>query len=404
MADFYQNGLVTTIHDLRLRSDEDLEQSLLEFSKTRPMALVIPCLLSELDGEALPRIVDELVKVKYLEEIVIGLDKAFSKKDFQRAKKFFSKLPQHHRILWNDGPKLKSLNKTLFDKKLAPYEMGKGRNAWFCFGYCIASDKADIIALHDADIVTYKRSMLSRLFYPVVNPNFKYNFCKGYYYRASDGELKGRVVRLLVTPLLRTLKKIFGYIEFLEYLDSFRYPLAGEYSMLADVIKTIRIPSDWGLEIGLLSEVHRNNSTARICQVEIADRYDHKHQPLSPDNPQAGLSKMTIDIAKSIFRKLASNGMVFNQETFRSIKATYQRIALDLLDQYNSDAVMNGLKLDRNMEEETVDMFAQNIYNAGMDFLSNPMQTSFIPSWNRVKSAIPDYMNQFYEAVESDNR
>jgi glucosyl-3-phosphoglycerate synthase len=113
---------------------------------------------------------------------------------------------------------------------------------------------------------------------------------------------------------------------------------------------------------------------------------------------------MTIDIAKSIFRKLASNGMVFNQETFRSIKATYQRIALDLLDQYNSDAVMNGLYLDRNLEEETVDMFAQNVYNAGMDFLSNPMQTSFIPSWNRVKSAIPDYMDQFYEAVESDNQ
>jgi len=404
MADFYQNGVITTLHNLKHRSVDDMEQELLELGKNRPMGLIIPCLYSELDGQALPKIVEELKHVPYLDEIVIGLDRANTKKEFNRAKEFFNQLPQHHRILWNDGPRLQKLNKLLHDRKLAPYEMGKGRNAWFCFGYMNSSEKSEAIALHDADIVTYDRGMLARLFYPVVNPNFRYRFCKGFYYRATQKELKGRVVRLLVYPLLISLRNIFGYYHFIEYLNSFRYPLAGEFSMRADVIKTIRIPSDWGLEIGFLSEVHRNNSTARICQVEISDRYDHKHQPTSPENAQKGLSKMSLDISKSIFRKLASNGVVFSAETFRTIKATYYRIAQDLLEQYHSDAIMNGFIYSRNDEEEIVDSFAQNIYNAGMDFLSNPMQTAFIPSWKRVMNALPDYLQKFHEAVELDNQ
>ena len=75
MGDFYQNGLVTTLHNLRLRTLEDLEKNLLYFSRKRPIALVIPCLYSELEGTALPNIIDELTKVEYLNEVVIGLDR-----------------------------------------------------------------------------------------------------------------------------------------------------------------------------------------------------------------------------------------------------------------------------------------------------------------------------------------
>jgi glucosyl-3-phosphoglycerate synthase len=402
MGDFYQNGLVTTLHNLRSRPIEDLEAQMLEFSKNRSMGLVLPCLYSELSSPALQNIVDELARVPYLSEIVIGLDRA-NKKEFEHARDYFSKLPQHHRILWNDGPRLTELDQLLKDQKIAPNEMGKGRNAWYCFGYLISSGRSEAIALHDCDIVTYSRMLLARLFYPVVDPNFNYRFCKGYYFRASEDKLNGRVSRLLVTPLLRTLKKFFGPLEYLEYLDSYRYPLAGEFSMRADVVKTIRIPSDWGLEIGLLSEVHRMNSVNRICQVDIADRYDHKHQVLSPSNPTKGLSKMSIDIAKTIFTKLATNGSTFSKGTFRSIKATYYRIALDLIEQYNSDAVLNGYNYDRHAEEQIADLFAQNIYKAGELFLENPMQISFIPSWKRVSSAYPEYLNMFIEAVEKDN-
>ncbi len=402
MGDFYQNGLVTTLHNLRKRPYEELEQKLIHFARRRPMSLVLPCLYSELEGPALENIINELTKVPYLEEIIIGLDKA-NEEEFKYAKKYFARLPQHHRILWNDCPRMRGLDKLLIEERIAPREMGKGRNAWYCFGYFNASDRSEAIALHDCDIVTYSRHMLARLFYPVVDPTFNYKFCKGYYYRADDIKLNGRVARLLVTPLIRTLKRFFGNDYFLEYLDSFRYPLAGEFSMRADVTKTIRIPSDWSLEIGILSEVIRTNAIGRICQVDIADRYDHKHQVLSEQDPNAGLSKMSTEISRAIFAKLATNGVVFSRGLVRSIKASYYRMALDFLDQYHSDAVLNGLTLDRHLEEQAVDLFAANVYRAGEMFLDNPMQVPTVPSWKRVISAIPDFYSRLREAVELDN-
>ena len=60
----------------------------------------------------MPNIINEISKVKYIKNVVIGLDKA-SKDEFKKAKLFFSKLPQQHEILWHDGPNLKKLDKQL---------------------------------------------------------------------------------------------------------------------------------------------------------------------------------------------------------------------------------------------------------------------------------------------------
>jgi glucosyl-3-phosphoglycerate synthase len=270
-------------------------------------------------------------------------------------------------------------------------------------GYMLASGQSEAIALHDCDIVTYDRSLLARLIYPVANPGFRYQFSKGYYARVVDNSLGGRVSRLLVTPLVRTLQNNLGHQESMDYMDSFRYPLAGEFSMRRDVMSGLRIPSDWGLEIGVLMEMARNYSTRRICQVEIADIYDHKHQDVSADNDQSGLSKMSIDISKAFFRKLATHGVVFNKGVFRSIKATYYRIALDLIDSYRCDAIMNGLSIDCHAEEQIVELFAENIMKAGHQFLNKPMEQPFVPHWNRVVSAIPDIFEQILDAVNKDH-
>ncbi|ASP39482.1 glycosyl transferase [Bacterioplanes sanyensis] len=402
MADFYQNGIITNLHNLVDRSTEELERELSSFSRLRPMSLVLPSLYSELQGPALSNIIDQVAEVPYLNEIVIGLDRS-DEAQYRHAREFFARLPQHHRILWNDGPRLRQLDALLQQEGLAPKEMGKGRNVWYCYGYVLASGRAEAVALHDCDIVTYDRSLLARLIYPVANPSFNYEFAKGYYARIAGQQMNGRVSRLLVTPLLRALKKTYGALDFLEYLDSFRYPLSGEFSMRADVLNDIRIPSDWGLEIGVLSEMKRNYSTNRLCQVDIADCYDHKHQPLSADDHARGLSKMSTDICKAIFRKLATQGEVFTTEAFRTIKATYFRIALDFIETYYNDARMNGLTLDRHSEEKAVELFAENIMRAGEHFLANPMETPFIPSWNRVISAVPDILDKLYQAVEADN-
>ena len=401
MTDFFQNGDITTLHNLSNRSLEDMEADLVRFSKHRPMSLLLPSLYSELEGEALPKILDILADVPYLSEIVIGLDRA-DESQYRDALKQFSVLPQHVRVLWNDGPRLRELDAQLKSDGLAPKEAGKGRNVWYCLGYILASGRGEAIALHDCDIVTYDRMMLARLFYPIANPNFSYEFCKGFYSRVANGKINGRVCRLLVTPLVRTLKKIYGHTPYLEYMDSFRYSLAGEFSFRRDVINDLRIPSDWGLEIGVLSEMHRNYSTNRLCQVDIAHAYDHKHQDVSFDDEQGGLSKMSIDIAKSFFRKLATQGTVFSSETFRSIKATYFRVALDFVETYRNDAIINGLNFDIHKEEQTVELFASNLVKAGQAFLENPMETPFIPSWNRITSAEPGFLNRLQQAVEAD--
>ncbi len=403
MADFFQNGIITTLHNLTDRPLEELESELEKFSTRSPMSLVLPSLFSELEGPALGPILDDLKGASYLREIVIGLDRA-DESQFHYAKDYFSRLPQEHRILWNDGPRLRSVDKMLADQGLAPKEMGKGRNVWYCFGYVLASGRSRAVALHDCDIVTYKRDMLARLIYPVANPHFNYQFCKGYYSRIANGSLNGRVCRLLVTPLIRSLQKIVGHSDYLDYLNSFRYALAGEFSMRVDVLNDLRIPSDWGIEIGVISEMYRNYATSRICQVDIADVYDHKHQDLSEDDPNGGLSRMSTDITKAIIRKLATQGEVLSMETFRSLKATYYRTALDFVQRFYDDAIINGLKIDRHKEEKAVELFAENIVRAGDVFINNPMETPFMPSWNRVISAIPDILDHIYEAVEEDNK
>ena len=221
MSDFFQNGAITTLHRLSPNRLNSIEKELISFSRQRPMALVLPSLFSELQGPALTNIIDHLCDVPYLNEIIIGLDRA-DEREFNHAKKFFSRLPQKHKILWNDGPRLRALDKLLADEGLAPIELGKGRNVWYCYGYVIASSHSEAVALHDCDILTYNREMLARLFYPVANPSFSYEFCKGYYYRVAENKINGRACRLLVTPLVKALNLVIGNTEYLEYLDSFR--------------------------------------------------------------------------------------------------------------------------------------------------------------------------------------
>lgn len=366
------------------------------------MSLVIPALASELDGVALPRIVDELRQVSYLGELIVGLDSA-DRAQFDRARGLLERVPARCRVLWNDGPRLQAINDDLLKHDLAPMAGGKGRNVWYCLGYFLASGRGEVVALHDADVVTYSREMLARLLYPVAHPTFGYAFCKGYYFRVGDNQLTGRVSRMLVEPLIRSLREVLGPSSFLDYIGSFRYPLAGEYAMEAGVARSLSIPFDWGLEIGVLSEIHRSYTGRRICQVDLADEYDHKHQELSADDPGGGLHRMGIEIAKALFRKLAASGEVFTPAVFQTLKAAYRKHALDLLERYQHDAEMNGYHMDRHYEEELIDVFSRAVMTAGDHYLSQPMELPLIPSWVVVHDAMPDVFDRLLDAVEADN-
>ncbi|HMK57402.1 MAG TPA: hypothetical protein VK448_12260 [Dissulfurispiraceae bacterium] len=402
MSDFYQTGVIATFHRLGGRNLAKIEAELTWYARERPIALVLPSLYSELDGAALGGIIKELAEVKYIDEIVVTLGPA-SADEFARAKKFFGVLPQKTRIVWNTGPRIKEIYKSLEGAELPIGEPGKGRSVWMAYGYILSQKRIHAIALHDCDILTYSRDLLARLCYPVTSPSLDYDFCKGYYSRVTD-RLHGRVTRLLVTPLLRAIYKINGYHPLLAFFDSFRYPLAGEFSMDVDLAHINRIPGDWGLEVGVLAEVYRNTSLRRVCQVDIAENYEHKHQLLSPDDATKGLHKMCVDICKSIFRTFVSEGLVFSEAYFKTLVATYVRTAQNMLKRYEDDAAINGLFFDRHEESLAVETFTNGIRKAAEIITEDPLGVPLIASWDRVAAAVPDIFADIRDAVEEDNK
>lgn len=401
MADFFQTGAVATLHRLGKPDVPRLERELEAFAQETPIALVLPCHVRELGTPALRGIVRELKNVRYLRQVVVGIDGA-NAREWRRAWRLFSQLPQQPVLLWNDGPRIQKLLRQLEEAELAAGPGGKGRNVWLCFGYVLASEQARMVAVHDCDIITYNRELLARLCYPVAHPAFGFDFCKGYYARVSN-KLNGRVMRLLVTPVLRALRSILGPHPFLVYLDTFRYPLAGEISMDIDLVRRNRIPYDWGLEIGVLAEVFRNSAPRAICQAELCDNYDHKHQELSVRDPEKGLNRMAVDIMRSIFRRMASEGIKLDQGLFETLQFAYMRQAEDTLRAYGADATMNGLMFPRHEEELAVSMFSRCIRAAARAHSEDPTFWPLIPNWNRVESALPDFLAALHRAVMDDN-
>jgi glucosyl-3-phosphoglycerate synthase len=402
MADFYQTGVVATFHRFGPVKLERIESELSEFNRHRPIALVLPSLYAELEGPAIKKIVEEIKEVSYINEIVVTMGRT-DKEQFKKAKEFFSVFPQRTRIIWNTGPKIGELYKQLEESGLFVGGDGKGRSCWTAYGYILSREESKVIALHDCDIINYTRELLGRLCYPVASPNIDYAFCKGYYARVTD-RMHGRVTRLFVTPVIRSLEKLLGPSSLLVYLDSFRYPLAGEFSMSTDLARINRIPGDWGIEVETLAEVYRNCAIKRICQVELCETYEHKHQPLSAEDPSTGLMKMSIDIAKAIFRNLAIEGTSLSESLFNTLRVTYLRTAQDTIKRYHDDAALNGLFFDRHQETMMVEAFTRAIQIAGKEFLEDPLYFPLIPNWTRVTSAIPDFLNQLQEVVEEENR
>lgn len=401
MSDFYQTGVVATFHQLGQINLEKIEEELSWYAVERPIVLVLPSLYSELQGEALKGIVNHLKGVKYLREIVVSLGPA-SPEEFDHARRFFSVLPQKISILWNSGKRISAIYAAIEKEGLPIGEEGKGRSVWMAYGYSLSHQEFHTIALHDCDIVSYDRSLLARLCYPVTNPNLDYDFCKGFYSRVTD-RLHGRVTRMLVTPLVRSMIKIVGHHPLLVFFDSFRYPLAGEFSMDIDLARVNRIPGDWGLEVGVLAEVYRNTAIRRVCQIDIAENYEHKHQMLSAEDASRGLNKMCIDICKSLFRTLASEGVVFSDGFFKTLVATYVRTAQDMLKRFEDDAAVNGLFFDRHEESLAVETFTSGIRTASEIIMDDPLGVPLITSWDRVTSAIPGVLKQIRDAVEADN-
>lgn len=411
VADFHQSGGITTLHRFGGPACEGslahLERELGRHASSRPIALVLPCLYDELRGGTLPALVDGLRKVEYLDQVVVVVDGARDRDQFGEVQRAFQGLPTRDgrgaTMVWSDGPGVVALLETMRKEGLEPGPAGKGRATWLAYGVVLSGDRARVVAVHDCDIRDYDRELLARLCFPTVHPNLNFEFAKGFYSRVVD-RMFGRVTRLFVAPLLSALESVLGKLPLLEFLHSFRYPLAGEVSMTTELARINRVPGDWGLEVGVLAEVFRNCSRKRVCQVELIENYDHKHRELSPDDASRGLYRMAQDIGASLVRNLASYGVSFDAGFLNSLKAAYVRTAQDAIASYHADAALNALTFDRHAEELAVETFSRALHGAGLGFVRDPMGAPQIPNWSRVCAARPQVLEDLQNAVEADNR
>lgn len=415
MPDFYQHARLPTLHQLRDSTPELMEswlETLRASAVDRPVTLILPALFSEIASPALPLIVRELCQIDCLDEIVISMNR-MDAEGFARARDFFGRLPrqQRWRILWNDGPRVSALYHQLEQRGLASYHPGKGSNVWLAIGYAIARGRSKVIATHDSDILSYHREMLLRLCLPVVDGRMGYEFSKSFYGRVSD-RLYGRVTRLFALPLVRALRRVAApdARPLLEYLDSFRYPLSGEFAMTTALAAKLELAAHWGLEAGLLCEVYRRVDFMLTCQVDLGMNFEHKHQHLGHDaddpepTPTKGLSKMAREVALTLFRQLAASGQPLSDEALQSLPDSYEEMAERCIRSYRNDSLLNGLTYIEQEEREAVDAFKNSLASA-LDAARLPPEPSEqpLPSWNRVNSWLPDFGRQLIEAVEADH-
>ncbi|KAA5540664.1 glycosyl transferase [Roseiconus nitratireducens] len=398
MPDFYQHELITTIHDLQTGKLEQLEDMLRTATQQSKIGLVLPVTAADMRADPFVRILHELQHADYIDTIVVTLGVAPSEADYQETKSKTAMLGDRCRVLWTDGPQIQSLYNELIHAGIPVSTAGKGRSVWTAFGYLLADPTIDVFVLHDCDIVDYDRFLLARLCLPMVHPALDFEFCKAYYARVTD-RMHGRVVRLLVFPLLRALQQLYPDSRFVQFLANFRYPLSGEFSLTRNLARTNRIPSDWGLEVGTLAEVFRNTSHKRVCQADLCRLYEHKHQSASLDNKQGGLMKMAIDILTTIYRTLASQGVVLSQDAFITLRSLYLRTAQNCIRQYAADARVNGLNYDRHGEETMIDAFASCVTTSAEMFRADPNGAEAIPNWTRVRAAFPDFADRLRDST-----
>lgn len=401
MADFAQYGPITTIHEFGTVQPEQLHKKLSRAVADARIGLVLPITASDMRAAPFAEIIEKLQAADFIDSMVVVLNRAASEQDYRETYAITSKLGDRARILWTDGPRGQQLYHDLTDAGFDVSRPGKGRAVWTAFGYLLADPRIKAFVLQDCDVVNYDNDMLVRLCLPMVHQALDFDFCKAFYARCTD-RMHGRVARLLMTPLTRAMISVLGNDKFLVFVRSFRYPLAGEFAVSATLARSNRIPSDWGLEVGTLAEVFRNTSPKRVCQVDLGRSYEHKHQPLSLDDPRQGLLGMANDILTTILRTLMSQGMVVTQGHLLAIRDSYLRLAQDAIRQYHADALMNSLAYDRHGEELAIEAFAEQITAAGEAVFTDPSGASDLPTWTRVVAAIPDFPAQLRQQAEQD--
>jgi glucosyl-3-phosphoglycerate synthase len=196
---------------------------------------------------------------------------------------------------------------------------GKGEALWKSL-YVL---NTDIIAWIDTDIT----NIHPRFVYGLLGPLLKranVQYVKGFYQRPIKvGEQLqafggGRVTELVARPLLNL---------FYPELSGIVQPLSGEYAGRRSALERVPFFSGYGVETGLLIDLHEQHGLEGIAQVDLEQRVHH-NQPL------VGLSKMSFAIHQVFISRLERRyGVELLDKANRSMKLIVHepdRFSLDI--------------------------------------------------------------------------
>ncbi|GGL72500.1 glycosyltransferase family protein [Halocalculus aciditolerans] len=253
-------------------------------------------------------------------------------------------------VLWCTGPRLAD---RLADAGLDG-ESGKGRDIWLALGH--AADRADFVAVHDADTTTYEARDVRKLLFPLTRGH---DFAKGYYARVENDRLYGRLCRLFYEPLVAALGDVTD-APVVDYLDAFRYALAGECALTADLARRVRVRRRWGLEVGVLAEAYRVAGSDAAAQVDLG-RYEHDHRAVSGPS---GLTDMSDGVGAAVLHAVEADGATVDYD---ELTAAYRDAAERHVRAYAADAAFNDFAHDEHGEREQVAAYADAIAPPGAD-------------------------------------
>lgn len=153
---------------------------------------------------------------------------------------------------------------------------GRGKGAALHTG--LQATTGDLVAFCDADLDPFVPLLVTGLLGPLLcDPSVV--LVKATYSRPLNGQADegGRVTALTARPALAAL---------FPALAGLHQPLAGEWAARRDVLEQIPFPAGYGVDIGVLIDVHRGWGAHAIAQVDVGQRA-HRNRPLSELAPMA---------------------------------------------------------------------------------------------------------------------
>ncbi len=159
--------------------------------------------------------------------------------------------------------------------ELAPWP-GKGEVLW----RSLAATSGDVLVFIDSDLVDFDPGFVPALLGPLLLRGWgggpRVQLVKGFYRRplriesAEVGTGGGRVTELLARPLLNTLRpQLAGVVQ----------PLGGEYAATRAFLESVPFAAGYGVEIGLLLDVHTRHGLDGLAQVNLGVR-KHRNRSL----------------------------------------------------------------------------------------------------------------------------